>query len=49
LQREGVKPKEGNLANRALSQTLSKALEMSRETKKDSLKSLREEDQTWVR
>ncbi|EJX03496.1 hypothetical protein EVA_08399 [gut metagenome] len=45
LQRRGVKPKEGSFANRALCQTLSKALEMSRATTKDSPKSLREEDQ----
>jgi len=45
LPREGVKPKEGSFANRALCQTLSKALEMSKATTKDFPKSLREEDQ----
>jgi len=46
LKRAGVKSKEWSLANRALCQTLSKTLEMSRATTKDSPKSLREENPT---
>ena len=45
LQKEGVKPKAGSLANRALCQTLSNALEISRVTTNDSPKFLREDDQ----
>ena len=45
LQKEGVKLQAGSLANRALCQTLSKALEISRATTNDSPKFLREDDQ----
>ena len=45
LHKEGVKPKAGSLTNRALGQTLSNALEMSRTTTNDSPKFLREDDQ----
>ena len=49
LQKEGVQLYAGSLANRALCQTLSNALEISRVTTNDSLKFLREDEQAWVR
>ena len=47
-QSEGGKPKEESLDIRPRCQTLSKAIEISRPTTKDSPKSLKEEAQTFV-
>ena len=47
-QSEGGKPKEGSLDIKPQCQTLSKAFEISRPTTKDSLRSLKEEAQTFV-